>query len=41
MARRHKIGRHASERNFSRRASMTHRKNLNVSRPVMRGGIRL
>lgn len=44
MAKRHKMSGRGSRRSFSKNASYTHRKNINVSsgvRKVMRGGIRL
>lgn len=38
---RHKMGHSYSKRDFSRKASHTHVKNVVGARPVMRGGIRL
>lgn len=40
MAKRHRMARHHSRRHFTKHADLTHRKNT-LSRPVMRGGIRL
>jgi len=39
--RRHKMGKSSSRRQFSKHASVTHRKNTPGARTVMRGGIRL
>lgn len=41
MSRRHKMGRRHSEVYFSRGADRIHKKNLLLSGPSMRGGIRL
>lgn len=38
---RHKMGRASSKRQFSKGASMIHKKNTPGARMVMRGGIRL
>lgn len=38
--RRHKMGSHASKKQFSRSASMTHKRNMPHRQP-MRGGIRM
>lgn len=38
---RHGMSKKGSRKHFSHHAAHTHRKNINASRPVMRGGIRL
>lgn len=41
MAKRHRMSRSGSKRNFSKHAAVTHKKNMPGARAVMRGGIRL